>query len=62
VDALAAAPIRHGGIMDHIEEAGVAFWRFEFGVLPSVSVSPPCLNTIRDYTTRARSALKSSAS
>jgi carbamoyl-phosphate synthase large subunit len=58
VDALADGHnVVIGGIMEHIEEAGVHSGDSSC-VLPSVSLSPKILNTIRDYTKRLAIALK----
>jgi carbamoyl-phosphate synthase large subunit len=46
-----------GGIMEHIEEAGIHSGDSSC-VLPTVSLSPAVLNTIRDYTKRLALALK----
>ncbi len=52
VDALAdGTDVVIGGIMEHIEEAGVHSGDSSC-VLPSVSLSETVLNTIRDYTKR----------
>jgi carbamoyl-phosphate synthase large subunit len=58
VDALAdGADVVIGGIMEHIEEAGVHSGDSSC-VLPPVSLSPKVLETIRDYTRRLALALK----
>jgi carbamoyl-phosphate synthase large subunit len=58
VDALAdGTDVVIGGIMEHIEEAGVHSGDSSC-VLPPVSLSPTVLNTIRDYTKRLAIALK----
>ena len=58
VDALAdGTDVVIGGIMEHIEEAGVHSGDSSC-VLPPVSLSPTILNTIRDYTKRLALALK----
>src|ERR1700751_4892675 len=58
VDALAdGQDVVIGGIMQHIEEAGVHSGDSSC-VLPPVSLSPTILNTIRDYTKRLALALK----
>jgi len=58
VDALAdGTDVVIGGIMEHIEEAGVHSGDSSC-VLPTVSLSPTILNTIRDYTKRLALALK----
>jgi carbamoyl-phosphate synthase large subunit len=58
VDALAdGTDVVIGGIMEHIEEAGVHSGDSSC-VLPPVSLSPAVLNTIRDYTKRLALALK----
>ena len=58
VDALAdGTDVVIGGIMEHIEEAGVHSGDSSC-VLPAVSLSPTVLNTIRDYTKRLALALK----
>jgi carbamoyl-phosphate synthase large subunit len=58
VDALAdGTDVVIGGIMEHIEEAGVHSGDSSC-VLPAVSLSPTILNTIRDYTKRLALALK----
>jgi carbamoyl-phosphate synthase large subunit len=58
VDALAdGANVVIGGIMEHIEEAGVHSGDSSC-VLPPVSLSPKVLETIRDYTKRLALALK----
>jgi carbamoyl-phosphate synthase large subunit len=58
VDALADGhDVVIGGIMEHIEEAGVHSGDSSC-VLPPVSLSPKILNTIRDYTKRLANALK----
>jgi carbamoyl-phosphate synthase large subunit len=58
VDALAdGTDVVIGGIMEHIEEAGVHSGDSSC-VLPPVSLSPTVLNTIRDYTKRLALALK----
>ena len=58
VDALAdGTDVVIGGIMEHIEEAGVHSGDSSC-VLPAVSLSPAVLNTIRDYTKRLALALK----
>jgi carbamoyl-phosphate synthase large subunit len=58
VDALADGhDVVIGGIMEHIEEAGVHSGDSSC-VLPPVSLSPKILNTIRDYTKRLAIALK----
>jgi carbamoyl-phosphate synthase large subunit len=58
VDALAdGADVVIGGIMEHIEEAGVHSGDSSC-VLPPVSLSPKVLETIRDYTKRLALALK----
>jgi carbamoyl-phosphate synthase large subunit len=58
VDALAdGTDVVIGGIMEHIEEAGVHSGDSSC-VLPTVSLSPTVLNTIRDYTKRLALALK----
>jgi carbamoyl-phosphate synthase large subunit len=58
VDALAdGTDVVIGGIMEHIEEAGVHSGDSSC-VLPPVSLSPAVLNTIRDYTKRLAIALK----
>ena len=58
VDALAdGKDVVIGGIMEHIEEAGVHSGDSSC-VLPPVSLSDTVLNTIRDYTKRLALALK----
>jgi carbamoyl-phosphate synthase large subunit len=58
VDALAdGTDVVIGGIMEHIEEAGVHSGDSSC-VLPPVSLSPKVLETIRDYTRRLAVALK----
>jgi carbamoyl-phosphate synthase large subunit len=58
VDALAdGTDVVIGGIMEHIEEAGVHSGDSSC-VLPPVSLSPTILNTIRDYTKKLALALK----
>jgi carbamoyl-phosphate synthase large subunit len=58
VDALAdGTDVVIGGIMEHIEEAGVHSGDSSC-VLPPVSLSPAVLETIRDYTKRLALALK----
>ena len=58
VDALAdGKDVVIGGIMEHIEEAGVHSGDSSC-VLPAVSLSDTVLNTIRDYTKRLALALK----
>ncbi len=58
VDALAdGTDVVIGGIMEHIEEAGVHSGDSSC-VLPAVSLSPKILETIRDYTRRLALALK----
>jgi carbamoyl-phosphate synthase large subunit len=58
VDALAdGTDVVIGGIMEHIEEAGVHSGDSSC-VLPPVSLSPKILDTIRDYTKRLAVALK----
>jgi carbamoyl-phosphate synthase large subunit len=58
VDALAdGTVVVIGGIMEHIEEAGVHSGDSSC-VLPPVSLSPKVLDTIRDYTKRLALALK----
>jgi carbamoyl-phosphate synthase large subunit len=58
VDALAdGTDVVIGGIMEHIEEAGVHSGDSSC-VLPPVSLTPKILNTIRDYTKRLALALK----
>jgi carbamoyl-phosphate synthase large subunit len=58
VDALAdGTDVVIGGIMEHIEEAGVHSGDSSC-VLPPVSLSPKVLETIRDYTKRLALALK----
>jgi carbamoyl-phosphate synthase large subunit len=58
VDALAdGTDVVIGGIMEHIEEAGVHSGDSSC-VLPAVSLSPKNLDTIRDYTKRLALALK----
>jgi len=58
VDALAdGTEVVIGGIMEHIEEAGVHSGDSSC-VLPPVSLSPKTLDTIRDYTKRLALALK----
>src|SRR5207248_9553945 len=58
VDALAdGTSVVIGGIMEHIEEAGVHSGDSSC-VLPPVSLSPAILETIRDYTKRLAIALK----
>ncbi|HEY2109226.1 MAG TPA: carbamoyl-phosphate synthase large subunit, partial [Candidatus Acidoferrales bacterium] len=58
VDALAdGKDVVIGGIMEHIEEAGVHSGDSSC-VLPPVSLSDTILNTIRDYTKRLALALK----
>ena len=58
VDALAdGTDVVIGGIMEHIEEAGVHSGDSSC-VLPPVSLSPKVLETIRDYTRRLALALK----
>jgi carbamoyl-phosphate synthase large subunit len=58
VDALAdETDVVIGGIMEHIEEAGVHSGDSSC-VLPTVSLSPKILDTIRDYTRRLALALK----
>jgi carbamoyl-phosphate synthase large subunit len=58
VDALADGDsVVIGGIMEHIEEAGVHSGDSSC-VLPPVSLSPTVLETIRDYTKRLALALK----
>jgi carbamoyl-phosphate synthase large subunit len=58
VDALAdGTDVVIGGIMEHIEEAGVHSGDSSC-VLPPVSLSPKILDTIRDYTRRLALALK----
>ncbi len=58
VDALAdsSGAVLIAGIMEHIEEAGVHSGDSSC-VLPSMSLSPATLATIRDYTTRLARAL-----
>jgi carbamoyl-phosphate synthase large subunit len=57
VDALAdGESVVIGGIMEHIEEAGVHSGDSSC-VLPPVSLSPPVMARIRDYTKRLASAL-----
>ena len=61
VDALAdGTDVVIGGIMEHIEEAGVHSGDSSC-VLPAVSLSPKILDTIRDYTKRLAWRSKSSA-
>jgi len=61
VDALAdGTNVVIGGIMEHIEEAGVHSGDSSC-VLPPVSLSPAILDTIREYTQRWRWRLKSLA-
>src|ERR1700726_5101386 len=58
VDALCdGTEVVIGGIMEHIEEAGVPSGDSSC-VLPPVSLSPKILETIRDYTKRLALALK----
>src|SRR5467141_3668018 len=58
VDALAdGTDVVIGGIMEHIEEAGVHSGDSSC-VLPPVSLSPAVLDTIREYTKRLALALK----
>ncbi|GAC1617925.1 MAG: carbamoyl-phosphate synthase large subunit [Candidatus Acidiferrum sp.] len=58
VDALAdGTDVVIGGIMEHIEEAGVHSGDSSC-VLPPVSLTPALLDTIRDYTKRLALALK----
>jgi carbamoyl-phosphate synthase large subunit len=58
VDALAdGTNVVIGGIMEHIEEAGVHSGDSSC-VLPPVSLAPKILDTIRDYTKRMALALK----
>jgi carbamoyl-phosphate synthase large subunit len=58
VDALAdRTDVVIGGIMEHIEEAGVHSGDSSC-VLPPVSLTPAVLNTIREYTKRLALALK----
>src|SRR6266699_2219168 len=58
VDALAdGKDVIIGGIMEHIEEAGVHSGDSSC-VLPPVSLSPAILDTIREYTKRLAMALK----
>jgi carbamoyl-phosphate synthase large subunit len=58
VDALAdGTDVVIGGIMEHIEEAGVHSGDSSC-VLPPVSLTPAMLETIRDYTKRLALALK----
>src|SRR5450631_986623 len=58
VDALAdGTDVVIGGIMEHIEEAGVHSGDSSC-VLPPVSLTPKILETIRDYTKRLALALK----
>src|SRR5579864_3015845 len=58
VDALAdGTDVIIGGIMEHIEEAGVHSGDSSC-VMPPVSLSPAILDTIRDYTKRLALALK----
>ncbi|MBZ5540763.1 MAG: carbamoyl-phosphate synthase large subunit [Acidobacteriia bacterium] len=58
VDALAdGTDVVIGGIMEHIEEAGVHSGDSSC-VLPPVSLTPAVLDTIRDYTRRLAMALK----
>ncbi len=58
VDALAdGTDVVIGGIMEHIEEAGIHSGDSSC-VLPPVSLSPKVLETIRDYTKRLALALK----
>jgi carbamoyl-phosphate synthase large subunit len=58
VDALAdGSEVVIGGIMEHIEEAGVHSGDSSC-VLPPVSLSPKVLDTIREYTKRLALALK----
>jgi len=58
VDALAdGTDVVIGGIMEHIEEAGVHSGDSSC-VLPPVSLSPKVLDTIRDYTKRLALGLK----
>src|SRR5213082_1014796 len=58
VDALAdGTDVVIGGIMEHIEEAGVHSGDSSC-VLPPVSLSPAILDTIREYTKRLALALK----
>jgi carbamoyl-phosphate synthase large subunit len=58
VDALAdGSEVVIGGIMEHIEEAGVHSGDSSC-VLPPVSLSPKILETIREYTRRLALALK----
>jgi len=58
VDALAdGTDVIIGGIMEHIEEAGVHSGDSSC-VLPPVSLSPAVLDTIREYTKRLALALK----
>ncbi len=57
VDALAdGETVIIGGIMEHIEEAGIHSGDSSC-VLPPVSLSPPTLATIRDYTQRLARSL-----
>ena len=59
VDALAdGTDVVIGGIMEHIEEAGVHSGDSSC-VLPPVSLSPKILDTIRDYTQTARAGAES---
>jgi carbamoyl-phosphate synthase large subunit len=58
VDALAdGTDVVIGGIMEHIEEAGVHSGDSSC-VMPPVSLTPAVLNTIREYTKRLALALK----
>src|SRR5207248_7483019 len=58
VDALAdGTDVIIGGIMEHIEEAGVHSGDSSC-VLPPVSLTPAVLDTIREYTRRLALALK----
>jgi carbamoyl-phosphate synthase large subunit len=58
VDALAdGTDVVIGGIMEHIEEAGIHSGDSSC-VLPSVSLTPKIIETIRDYTKRLALALK----
>src|ERR1700726_3068248 len=58
VDALAdGSEVVIGGIMEHIEEAGVHSGDSS-GVLPPVSLTPAVLESIREYTKRLALALK----
>src|SRR5205823_2959121 len=52
-----AADVIIGGIMEHIEEAGVHSGDSSC-VLPPVSLTPAVLDTIREYTRRLALALK----